>query len=304
MAENGIIPARAGFTVGRLDGRWPPGDHPRSRGVYVGPTLSWRRRRGSSPLARGLPVAVHGGAGPVRIIPARAGFTRPCASPPRPRSDHPRSRGVYLMFHPGYKTSQGSSPLARGLRSRGRARSVRRGIIPARAGFTEYGVRFSDYCRDHPRSRGVYPDFTPDASAVSGSSPLARGLRRRGHRGEVPGRIIPARAGFTLVRSQMHQTRPGSSPLARGLLRGCARVGWGPGIIPARAGFTNSTPSAAARSRDHPRSRGVYFFNASWYLMSAGSSPLARGLPGPALQRRSTRRIIPARAGFTSANPT
>ena len=72
-----IIPARAGFTR-RGSGRRPTGgDHPRSRGVYGRVVEVSRQSSGSSPLARGLPgdwtVSVTGD----RIIPARAGFTRP-----------------------------------------------------------------------------------------------------------------------------------------------------------------------------------------------------------------------------------
>ena len=76
-ARPGIIPARAGFTP---EARRPHGtaqDHPRSRGVYgigldVGDLLL-----GSSPLARGLRAVGALGGGQRRIIPARAGFTRP-----------------------------------------------------------------------------------------------------------------------------------------------------------------------------------------------------------------------------------
>ena len=71
----GIIPARAGFTPLF----WPSSperkDHPRSRGVYwnkPGVPSGWS---GSSPLARGLLGRVGPGRAPVRIIPARAGFT-------------------------------------------------------------------------------------------------------------------------------------------------------------------------------------------------------------------------------------
>ena len=75
-----IIPARAGFT-GCTPGRHGRGpDHPRSRGVYLGEGEAAVRQAGSSPLARGLPHLARGDLVPVRIIPARAGFT------PRPRS--------------------------------------------------------------------------------------------------------------------------------------------------------------------------------------------------------------------------
>ena len=51
---------------------------------------------------------------------------------------------------------------------------------------------------------------------------------------------------------------------------------------------------------DHPRSRGVYALGFLPARARYGSSPLARGLPCPTLNRRRPRRIIPARAGFTT----
>ena len=132
----GIIPARAGFT--RRAGRRARerGDHPRSRGVYIRRQRSRAVRAGSSPLARGLPVrAVKSGAA-ARIIPARAGFTKPRRSHCRTRSDHPRSRGVYFLEMRRSLAAEGSSPLARGLRGAGPPCRPPPRIIPARAGFT------------------------------------------------------------------------------------------------------------------------------------------------------------------------
>ena len=152
-----------------------------------------------------------------------------------------------------------------------------------------------------------------------GSSPLARGLRRR-----IPGRplpcgIIPARAGFTASRTRpapwgrdhprsrgvyveifsvvllMH----GSSPLARGLPGDTDPVDEAPRIIPARAGFTQRGSQESRSWGDHPRSRGVYCGGRDEILASWGSSPLARGLQGDHGGGRRVRRIIPARAGFT-----
>ena len=71
-----IIPARAGFTAwGRERGR-AMGDHPRSRGVYRPLLALTTRARGSSPLARGLLGGADSQGERIRIIPARAGFTR------------------------------------------------------------------------------------------------------------------------------------------------------------------------------------------------------------------------------------
>ena len=93
FAACGIIPARAGFTCHSRTRPWGSGDHPRSRGVYVGESLYGGLVGGSSPLARGLrPQALRVA---LRILPARAGFTTDAASAADITQDHPRSRGVY-----------------------------------------------------------------------------------------------------------------------------------------------------------------------------------------------------------------
>ena len=254
-----------------------------------------------------------------RIIPARAGFTTVRPATFASTWDHPRSRGVY-----------GSG--------RSRALTCTR-IIPARAGFTDRGVSETPARWDHPRSRGVYLSIICPQGTGSGSSPLARGLRRRRHAGEDHVGIIPARAGFTFSfrRLTLHYTDhprsrgvyevgsphfeglQGSSPLARGLHADARTRYAAVGIIPARAGFTQSCHGRGTRPGDHPRSRGVYEVMLAMadndsgssplargllyarYLGEsvAGSSPLARGLHGISLHLRGDQGIIPARAGFT-----
>ena len=54
-------------------------------------------------------------------------------------------------------------------------------------------------------------------------------------------------------------------------------------IIPARAGFTTGNRWGGVRKQDHPRSRGVYHCWNQAGAHPAGSSPLARGLLGPAV---------------------
>ena len=231
-------PARAGFTSATNGCAVRTRDHPRSRGVYLTMMWMWSPPFGSSPLARGLPLSCVLKDPVERIIPARAGFTTTWSAADVVASDHPRSRGVYQPRRGLASSGRGSSPLARGLRTR---RS-----------------RTGPQCRDHPRSRGVYSATT----SARASTP----------------RIIPARAGFTLrsvtvsprtadhprSRGVYHRGRAvhvrvaGSSPLARGLLCFfCVEQGL-QGIIPARAGFTRNTTSCHRPSRDHPRSRGVY----------------------------------------------
>ena len=111
----GIIPARAGFTIFQHPTDIPPGDHPRSRGVYAVWTGIQTGAQGSSPLARGLPRPAGGGCQGGRIIPARAGFTAARIVEADREQDHPRSRGVYPPYPHAATDWNGSSPLARGL---------------------------------------------------------------------------------------------------------------------------------------------------------------------------------------------
>ena len=274
----GIIPARAGFTTWKSLGAVSRGDHPRSRGVYVRVTKAALGDAGSSPLARGLLRLLPCHVGPLRIIPARAGFT---------------SASRALSCQPG-----GSSPLARGLLCAPFWIPVHTGIIPARAGFTRGWTPPRPGPRDHPRSRGVYARRYSASPQASGSSPLARGLPLPPAAPLLERGIIPARAGFTARRlRELPECRDhprsrgvyaaqvgsvglivGSSPLARGLHSGRGAGRGRLGIIPARAGFTVAELGAEHGHEDHPRSRGVYQRSVQWRLSTKGSSPLARGL--------------------------
>ena len=254
---------------------------------------------GSSPLARGLPPRRTPDHGADRIIPARAGFTEQDVADLSADADHPRSRGVYPHSLGAAAYPVGSSPLARGLLRGGGFPGHPRGIIPARAGFTSRLRAHPPGDQDHPRSRGVYVWGLESDAAAAGSSPLARGLLQGGCRRAACHRIIPARAGFTLLvplytpaGGDHPRSRGvyggaaasaimggGSSPLARGLRdrrRAHLLMCW---IIPARAGFTPWTRNVSGSKADHPRSRGVYA-----HLGRAGSWAAW---------------IIPARAGFT-----
>ena len=296
-----IIPARAGFTLRSVTVSPRTADHPRSRGVYHRGRAVHVRVAGSSPLARGLQgirlraIALRG------IIPARAGFTSrpdygsPCAA------DHPRSRGVYLLTVNAVVFECGSSPLARGLRTRRsrtgpqcrdhpRSRGVYEisittrikqiGSSPLARGLLRNHLGQGEYAADHPRSRGVYATFGDSVAQDGGSSPLARGLPPRTSSPCSSRGIIPARAGFTMMRAitasswrdhprsrgvymarlGREEKREGSSPLARGLPHRLGVEFIERGIIPARAGFTHRKRHGATVNVDHPRSRGVYPF--------------------------------------------
>ena len=175
----GIIPARSGFTRSSRSARPGRTDHPRSRGVHGDDLLSAWSKAGSSPLARGSLELVNVDVDWVRIIPARAGFTAAATLLRMLSWDHPRSRGVHEAGPFLSDCGSGSSPLARGSPS-----SPRAPMTPS---------------ADHPRSRGVHRRRGSMPRSSAGSSPLARGSQEPelAHQGQR--RIIPARAGFTIL---------------------------------------------------------------------------------------------------------
>ena len=275
-------------------------DHPRSRGVY-------------KCAGREMPEMAG-------IIPARAGFTGVSCAGERDGRDHPRSRGVYRGRVRGLTRTEGSSPLARGLRDRGLPQAQAGGIIPARAGFTCTPLLIHGKQTDHPRSRGVYLCRGCRRWCPVGSSPLARGLRPPPVSGRARPGIIPARAGFTAEGVGEGAGDGGSSPLARGLPRpGCIRApsrrdhprsrgvypprrridGRTSGSSPLARGLPGRVRAWAWGSPDHPRSRGVYPSATPTRFPPRGSSPLARGLLFDGVPCGGCVGIIPARAGFT-----
>ena len=139
-------------------------DHPRTRGVYALTGLAVSTDVGSSPHARGLPKMSTLRPIPLRIIPARAGFTPRDTPSVTPKGDHPRTRGVYAMEAGEISADEGSSPHARGLLVCCRPDGAQEGIIPARAGFTLRRSRSQLLSWDHPRTRGVYPWPVPAGS--------------------------------------------------------------------------------------------------------------------------------------------
>ena len=163
--------------------------------------------------------------------------------------------------------------------------AVSAGIIPARAGFTGGDELVNCHREDHPRSRGVY-------------SPTESMMRK-----PPIGTDHPRSRGVYPSHYSDRSLRTGSSPLARGLREsGGAPLGDG-GIIPARAGFTMRSWKCLLPLTDHPRSRGVYWWDPQASSEVGGSSPLARGLHLRQERMSPQLRIIPARAGFTLADP-
>ena len=194
----------------------------------------------------------------------------------------------------------GSSPLTRGLPPRPAVWPARLRIIPARAGFTSRHRPPESGPGDHPRSREVYGERPDRGTGRLGSSPLARGLLTINPPARRRLRIIPARAGFTsadIVTGMCLEDHPRSRGVYTVHVLGADGKG---GSSPLARGLRSTTSITLPPSADHPRSRGVYPTIGTRRMLEQGSSPLARGLPGGRTSYASTRRIIPARAGFTS----
>ena len=256
--SHGLIPARAGTTVGMCRRRGVAGAHPRSRGDHAISSRAPRTRLGSSPLARGPQERGVGRWCVGGLIPARAGTTEDKYTVYSCSWAHPRSRGDHVSM-PGFSMpSLGSSPLARGPRGPFVIPRGVYGLIPARAGTTQHFPSLRPGSRAHPRSRGDHRSVQNCRSRLRGSSPLARGPQRID--ANFPGfmGLIPARAGTTggpqffadywwahprsrgdhLIPFHTGVTTLGSSPLARGPLARLKNRVLTSGLIPARAGTT------------------------------------------------------------------
>ncbi len=113
-----IIPACAGSTTCSVVTDPHHRDHPRLRGEHERLRHGFLCRLGSSPPARGAPVPQGAHQGRDRIIPACAGSTSQPRPPWRPAQDHPRLRGEHICSAMATTRTSGSSPPARGARSR------------------------------------------------------------------------------------------------------------------------------------------------------------------------------------------
>ena len=192
-----LIPARAGNTP-RTSAESPPTPaHPRSRGEHSRKPAIDRLVIGSSPLARGTLARRCISSATTRLIPARAGNTGVVRILAIQAAAHPRSRGEHHGSASSFVRHLGSSPLARGTRSRLAGLSRKPWLIPARAGNTRSSRLPMLRRAAHPRSRGEHALIRFASYCALGSSPLARGTLRGCCASCTHARLIPARAGNT-----------------------------------------------------------------------------------------------------------
>ena len=174
-----LIPARAGKTRGRSTTPSRTPAHPRSRGENGPGRVGAAGGRGSSPLARGKPVARALLHRPQWLIPARAGKTSFPHRLDRRQRAHPRSRGENLNLVMIDEAWAGSSPLARGKQETLTDHPEDPRLIPARAGKTEAHVLVPWEVRAHPRSRGENPPCSSAQTSLVWLIPARAGKTRR-----------------------------------------------------------------------------------------------------------------------------
>ena len=254
---------------------------------------------GSSPRVRGKRLLTGFCCACSRIIPARAGQTGMTRLGRASMSDHPRACGANPPTVLCSGALPGSSPRVRGKRQLVRDRESYRRIIPARAGQTLTAWTGRRQPTDHPRACGANMPCRMIGIRHHGSSPRVRGKPFTHRQNCCGGRIIPARAGQTMVSSLLIPWFPdhpracganpavrwrptcgcGSSPRVRGKRLEFRGLEFRGRIIPARAGQTGSGARTVARCPDHPRACGANVSPDGFDASQAGSSPRVRGKP-------------------------
>ncbi len=173
----------------------------------------------------------------------------------------------------------GSSPRARGTLGKYRLVNLVKRFIPACAGNTWPKATPASKNSVHPRVRGEHRQSMYRARSGGGSSPRARGTRRKGERFTRIFRFIPACAGNTqtpphtakntAVHPRVRGEHPaingdapvniGSSPRARGTHLSATIAGAARRFIPACAGNTPPAWWIPTSTKVHPRVRGEHF---------------------------------------------
>jgi len=253
-----FIPAGAGNTWS-----WPSmvkraTVHPRGRGEHIKAPTHQSKAAGSSPRARGTPLADILRQRNQRFIPAGAGNTSFSSSSLSRSAVHPRGRGEHVRVLLLHYCAHGSSPRARGTHVLGHLLSLDWRFIPAGAGNTPSGQSQFPFVTVHPRGRGEHWRRSCRSRSLRGSSPRARGTRLTLRRSTAIPRFIPAGAGNTAFSETSPAIRPvhprgrgehastyptawpgcGSSPRARGTPRGHRDEDRHDRFIPAGAGNT------------------------------------------------------------------
>ena len=210
---------------------------------------------------------------------------------------HPRIRGEHPCPSRHCRKPIGSSPYARGTRTRSRSRIAACRFIPAYAGNADCPEATGGYVAVHPRIREERWVIRRSVISHPGSSLHTRETPPCQRDQGCFCRFIPACAGnararFTKARSWPVHPRirgeravgarvvepvAGLSPHARGTLRRQQRGSPGRRFIPAYAGNASDEEGADCCFPVHPRIRGERLREDCLLRRSHGSSPHSRG---------------------------
>ena len=298
-----FIPAPAGNRLSPISVTRDTTVHPRACGEQPEPEASRRSLTGSSPRLRGTAPRCPPRSPPSRFIPAPAGNSAPCGSPPAAAAVHPRACGEQRRTLTTFRSHSGSSPRLRGTAGEPLANLHHYRFIPAPAGNSTDPWPNSSRTPVHPRACGEQILFACASPCRSGSSPRLRGTGpvRQGIEGRR--RFIPAPAGNSRRSSRIRASVPvhpracgeqltrivnsrrasGSSPRLRGTVAELVERDVVERFIPAPAGNSGYGPTRASTYPVHPRACGEQpVLSAKKYPVS-GSSPRLRGTdrPGP-----------------------
>ena len=170
-----FIPAGAGNAPANASRRHGRTVHPRGRGERALDRAHDDLDGGSSPRARGTPLAPWGVEFGGRFIPAGAGNAASAAKRYSRMAVHPRGRGERSRLCGSSVEPNGSSPRARGTPPQELRRVYERRFIPAGAGNACSDLPRRAFMSVHPRGRGERPNAAGAGMANGGSSPRARG---------------------------------------------------------------------------------------------------------------------------------
>ena len=176
-------------------------DHPRLRGEHMNTNITNALSPGSPPPTRGTHEQRQLIMKEYRITPAYAGNTIEIVSKFNSSWDHPRLRGEHLTLRTIRNLIRGSPPPTRGTQLKRCKIGLYGGITPAYAGNTSPLEIAKFESEDHPRLRGEHQKCYDVEEIEIGSPPPTRGTHFLAAYLKLCGRITPAYAGNTVIRS-------------------------------------------------------------------------------------------------------
>ena len=177
IAASGFIPSCEGNTGQYALSMATRKIHPLLRGEHPQKHLDNTKLIDSSPLARGTLLILPFNPKPCRFIPSCEGNTASLRQLYPKTQIHPFLRGEHLDEYHQHKTTEDSSPLARGTQYTPHLPASAVRFIPSCEGNTQYRPAGQPNSRIHPLLRGEHNFLSCPDSAASDSSPLTRGTR-------------------------------------------------------------------------------------------------------------------------------